>query len=173
MRSDADRLFGCSVRGNKFSIILLSLSLLSSAFPTQAAEKKNQLEELLIWKISDELKLTSIEEKKFTEILKSLNSQKAKLNTDIQTLIADIGKNEKNKAKEDALLRYRRLSKSYGELSLQEYDKLKPFLGTERMVQYLVIKQDLNHKIKSMFRSSESGGNAAPVLPPPKLIEEK
>jgi DNA anti-recombination protein RmuC len=137
-----------------------------------ATEKRNQLEELLIWKMSDELKLSSVEEKKFSEILKSLNDEKANLNQSLQQSVDAMTKASTAKAKEAELTRYRKLTQSYAKLSEQEIDRLKPLLGVDRMVQYLSIKQDLTNKIKTLL-SNENGGKAGKPLPSPKLIEEK
>lgn len=136
-----------------------------------AAEKRNQLEELMIWKMSDELKLTSIEEKKFSEILKNLNEEKANLNLSLQKSVDSMTKASSTKAKEAELGNYRKLLQSYGKLSEQEIDRLKPVLGVDRLVQYLNVKQELTNKIKTLL-SSEGSGSGKP-LPSPKIIEEK
>lgn len=137
-----------------------------------AAEKRNQLEELLIWKLSDELKLSPAEEKKFTDIVRQLNAKKAELNQSLQTSVEKLGKAKSLKEKDEELTRYRKVVQSFGRLGEEEFDKLKPVLGSERLAQYLVIKQDLANRIKTMLVNPENqkGGKA---LPQPKLIEEK
>lgn len=145
---------------------------MSLSRPAYAVEKRNQLEELLIWKMSDELKLNSIEEKKFTEILKGLNTKKAELNRSLQDSIEKM-KMVDAKAKGGELIRYRKSLAHYNRLSEEEFDRLHSLLGIERMVQYLVIKQDLTNRIKSMLVNPEAGRRARPNLPPPKVIEEK
>ena len=57
-----------------------------------AAEKRNQLEELLIWKMSDELKLSPLEEKKFTDVVRQLNQKKTELNRELQASIEKLAK---------------------------------------------------------------------------------
>lgn len=137
-----------------------------------AAEKRNQLEELLIWKLSDELKLSPAEEKKFTDIVRQLNTKKAELNQSLQTSVEKLGKAKSLQEKDEELTRYRKVVQSFGRLGEEEFDKLKPVLGSERLAQYLVIKQDLANRIKTMLVNPENqkGGKA---LPQPKLIEEK
>ncbi|KYG67319.1 hypothetical protein AZI86_09995 [Bdellovibrio bacteriovorus] len=151
--------------------ILLLFNLFSAA--SLAAEKRNQLEELLIWKMSDELNLSSIEEKKFAEILKNLNEEKASLNQALQSSVEAMGKASTSKTKEAELAKYKRLTQNYGKLGEQEIDRLKPLLGVDRLVQYLNIKQDLTNKIKTLLSSENSGGKNAKPLPSPKIIEEK
>lgn len=143
---------------------------LSSA--VYAAGKRNQLEELLIWKLSDELKLSPAEEKKFAETVRALNQKKAEMNQSLQTSIEKLSKLKTAKEKEEELGRYRKALQSFGRLGEEEFDKLKPLLGGERMAQYLVIKQDLANRIKTMLVNPDNGkGDKA--LPQPKLIEEK
>ncbi len=125
----------------------------------------------MIWKLSDELKLSSIEEKKFSDILKNLNDEKSNLNQSLQKSVERMTKASTTKAKEAELGNYRKLLQSYAKLSEQEIDRLKPVLGVDRFVQYLNVKQELTNKIKTLL-SSESGGNGKP-LPSPKIIEEK
>lgn len=139
----------------------------------QAAEKRNQLEELLIWKMSDELKLSATEEKKFTEIVQGLNLKKAGINHALQESVQKMEKASSLKSKNEELSRYRKALANYTRLNEEEFDKLKSLLGVERMVQYLYIKQDLTNRIKTMLTNPESGSNGRKTLPQPKLIEEK
>ncbi|MGZ3768354.1 MAG: hypothetical protein ACXVCP_03765 [Bdellovibrio sp.] len=162
---------------SKFSVVLISLffisnSLFCSAF---AAEKKNQLEELLIWKMSDELKLTSVEEKKFTDILKELNKKKTDLNHSMQSSVDKMAKANSAKQKESELVSYRKSLQNYSRINEEEFDRLKPVLGADRMIQYLVIKQDLTNRIKTMLINPEANSkdSSNKSLPQPKLIEEK
>lgn len=138
-----------------------------------AVEKRNQLEELLIWKMSDELKLNPVEEKKFTEIVKSLNTKKAELNQNLQSSIDKMSKASSSKLKEEELARYRKVLQNYSRVAEEEFDRLKPLLGAERMTQYLVIKQDLTNRIKTMLANPDSNSKGSKTLPQPKLIEEK
>lgn len=159
----------------RWQIILTFILCISGAWGQNAlaAEKRNQLEELLIWKMSDELKLNPAEEKKFTEVIKGLNQKKAELNHSLQEAIEKMSQAKTAKAKEDQLGHYRKALANYNRVSEEEFDKLKGVLGTERLVQYLQIKQDLTNRIKSMLANPESNGKSKDSLPQPKLIEEK
>ena len=61
---------------------------------SEVDERKTHIEDIFIWKMSDELKLTAVEEKQFTEISKRLNKKKFELNKKIQDLIQSL--NEKS-----------------------------------------------------------------------------
>lgn len=142
-----------------------------------AKNDKNKFEELLIWKLSDDLKLTVSEEKKFSEWMRELNHKKAAINNQIEGVIrslSEISTNNKislkNNEKEydKLLIDYRRLLKSYNELSIKEIDNLQKIIGVSKTGQYLVFKSDLTNKLKQMLTPNEK---VAP-LPPPKVIQE-
>jgi response regulator of citrate/malate metabolism len=137
-----------------------------------AAGKSNQLEELLIWKLSDELRLSPLEEKKFSETVRALSQKKAEMNQSLQFSIEKLSKLKTIKEKEEELGRYRKALERFARLGEEEFDKLKPILGSERMAQYLVIKQDLSNRIKTMLVNPDNG-KGGKALPQPKLIEEK
>ena len=138
-----------------------------------AETKRNQLEELFIWKMSDELKLTSSEEKKFTDIVKTLNKKKADLNQALQASIEQMGKAPTAKKKEEELNRYRKNLQSFNHLSEDEIDQMKSLLGVERTIQYLQFKQDIANRIKATLANPDSPLKVEKkVLPAPKVIEE-
>ena len=124
--------------------------------------------------MSDELKLSSSEEKKFTETVKDLNKKKADLSKSLQDSIEKMGKADSTKKREDELATYKKTLQSYNRVSEEEFDKIKPILGADRMVQYIQIKQDLTNRIKSMLLNPESASKTdRKNLPVPKVIEEK
>ncbi len=137
-----------------------------------AAEKRNKLEELLIWKMSDEMKLTPVEEKKFSGIVRDINKRKSQFSQDLQKSVEKMNAAKTDKEREDMLIQYRKGLQQYGRMAEEEFDRLKPLLGPGRMVQYILIKQDLTNRIKTMLLNPEASETTKP-LPQPKLIEEK
>ena len=151
----------------------LVLVICLAGFQAFADEKKNQLEELFIWKTSDELKLSSQEEKKFTDIIKSLNKRKSDLNQSLHDSVDKMAAAKTSKEREEEMGRYRKNLTAYNKISEEEVDKLKTVLGTDRLAQYLKIKQDLTGRIKGMLANPEQ--KSLPVkkpLPSPKVIFE-
>ena len=145
-----------------------------AVFAAESSDKRNQLEELFIWKLSDELKLSPVEEKKFTDIVKNLNKKKVDLNHSLSEAIDKMKQASSTKQREEELVRYRKTLQSYNHISEEEFDKLKPLLGADRMVQYLQIKMDLTNRIKSMLANPESSPKGEKkAFPAPKVIEEK
>lgn len=133
--------------------------------------KKNQLEDIFIWKMSDELKLTVQQEKSFTEISKDLNRKKSELNRKIQETIQNL--NSENQ--EVKLQNYRKFMSEYNQLSLKEFDSIKKLLGTRKFAEYLQIKNELTSKVKSILigEKAPEKKEQSVKLPPPKVIVEK
>lgn len=153
--------------------IFLSLPAFAQSAPTP---KKNSVEDIFIWKVSDELNLSASEEKKFSDIHRDLNKQKMQLATQLQKLSFQSKEDPKlSKARAAEVIKdYKKTLTAYNNLSLQELDKMKSLLGDKKFLDYLAIKQDINLKLKSLVLGDESGKAKQPAkLPPPQIIEEK
>ena len=158
--------------------IFLSLPALAQSVSADRAPtpKKNSVEDIFIWKVSDELNLSASEEKKFSDIHRELNKQKMQLATQLQKLSFQTKENPQlSKARAAEVIKdYKKTLTAYNNLSLQELDKMKALLGDKKFLDYLAIKQDINLKLKSLVLGDEPGKAKQPVkLPPPQIIEEK
>lgn len=141
---------------------------------------KNRVEDLFIWKISEELKLSVKEEKEITNLIKDLNDKKAAVSEQIQKIIFEMAKSpEKNKK---LLLDYRLALKRYNDISIEELDRLQKILSAEKSTQYFVVKSDLSQKIRSVLAVSSDKQTEMKALdkkketgplPDPKIIEEQ
>lgn len=153
--------------------IFISLPLFAQSAPTP---KKNSVEDIFIWKVSDELKLSASEEKKFSDIHRELNKQKMQLATHLQKLSFQSKEDPQlSKARAAEVIKdYKKTLTAYNNLSLQELDKVKALLGDKKFLDYLAIKQDINLKLKSLVLGDEPSKAKQPAkLPPPQIIEEK
>jgi hypothetical protein len=159
---------------NVFSFLVLIFIFSINAYSSNEAElKKSHLEDIFIWKISDELKLTAKQEKQFTEISKSLNKKKSELNKKIQEAVQNL----KTTDSETQLKSYKKLIQEYNQISITEFDDIKKILGAKKFVSYLKIKNELNTKLKSILvgdklADNKRDANAKP-LPSPKVIIER
>ncbi len=162
-----------------FFLLMVFTNMLFAA--TSIENQKSHLEDIFIWKMSDELKLTAQEEKKFAEIQKELNKKKSDINQQIQKIIESL---EPKTSKKNASLlkKHRQLISQYNQLSLQELDDVNHLLKEERFAQYLQIKADLTQKIKLLLagdksaekeQNKESLSKPSKPLPPPQVIIEK
>ncbi len=154
---------------------IASKSQLLTSDESKNRAKKNYLEDIFIWKISDELKLTAKEEKSFSEIIKNLNQKKTDLNRKIQTELEALN----SKAADVQLKKYRQLLQEYNQLTITEFDSVKKIFEAQKFIQYLKLKNELTNKMKSILagehsdssKSSESSSDKK--LPLPRVIIEK
>lgn len=152
--------------------IFISLPALAQSAPTP---KKNSVEDIFIWKVSDELNLSAPEEKQFSDIHRELNKQKMQLATQLQKLSFQSKENPSlTKVRAAEVIKdYKKTLTAYNNLSLQELDKMKSLLGDKKFLDYLAIKQDINLKLKSLVLGDEPSKTKPAKLPPPQIIEEK
>lgn len=154
-------------------LIIIFLSFNAYSKPIDPETKKSYVEDIFIWKISDELKLTVPEEKKFTEISKSLNKKKSELNKKINEAVLKLSKN----SSEEQLQNYKKLLQDYNQLNIVEFDSMKKLLGNQKFINYIKIKYELTNKIKSAILSDKNSeepiNKQTAPLPPPKVIIEK
>lgn len=139
-------------------------------------DARNRVEELFIWKVSDELKLSVPEEKSFSEMIKGLNQRRSLVNENLQDILKQLAESKTTKDKERLLLEQKRLFRSYNDLSLEEAERIQKLFGIDRAAQYFVIKNDLTNRLKTVLASPDKPTQAAAPakLGPPKvIIEEK
>ena len=160
-----------SLKRTVFVIFLFFTNFLYANNETDTQIKKTHIEDIFIWKISDELKLTVQQEKQFSDINKKLNKQKTDLNKKIQDSIQSLNK----KTTDAELMAHRKLLQEYSNISIKEFDLIKNLLGREKFVAYLKIKNDLTSKVKSLIigEKNQDKKDQAKKLPPPKIIVEK
>ncbi len=139
--------------------------------------KKNQLEELFIWKLSDELRLGPAEEKKFAEIVRNLNKKKLARTQKIEQITKDLLAAKSDKDKESVLKSLKKAYQEYNQLAILELEEMKKLLGIQRLANYLEVKQVLTAKVKSLLIQKGDDPEKKDTLtrkelPPPKIIEE-
>lgn len=148
-------------------IIFLGLPFVAHA----QTQSKSRLEEFLIWKMSDELKLTAKEEKKFSQILKELNQKKNNLNQNLSSQLKSLSDSKTAAERKKNLKDYRKTLVDFNGVSVEELDKMQSLLGDERVIAYLQFKQDLGEKLKNMLTNPEAKEpEPAKKLPEPKII---
>lgn len=156
------------------SLLFLIYSSFLMAVETPSIESnqktKLQLEDLLIWKISDELKLTPDQEKKVTEIIKTINKKKTENNLEIETLTKQVIKAEDEKTKSKSFNDLKKKLQQHGALASEELELIKSALGIKKLGQYLEVKNDISEKVKNLIIPADK--RSGKKLPPPKIIEE-
>ncbi len=159
------------MRKSLILLLILSFSIHSFSSNNEAEIKKTHLEDIFIWKMSDELKLSVQEERQFTDINKQLNRKKSAINRKIQSSVQSLSEADSDAA----LKKHKKLIQEYNDLSVSEFESLKKLLGTKKFISYLKLKNELNSKVKSILIGEKSNArdeSKTKNLPPPKVIVE-
>ncbi|MBL7672194.1 MAG: hypothetical protein JNM39_17070 [Bdellovibrionaceae bacterium] len=134
--------------------------------------KKNHLEELFIWKVSEELKLSTGDEKKFSDTLRSLSAQKQAISQKLEDLTGLFIHAKTDAERKKQFAAYRKALIDYNNLALDELDQMKGIFGMQKMAHYMEVKIDITNKIKALISSPDKSGKDKKLLPAPKVIEE-
>lgn len=135
------------------SVLLLCMFYSSFVIATAETPKKNQVEDIFIWKISDELQLTAKQEKEFGDIHRTLNKKKFELTEDLKKIQTDIRISQPpltSSEQSKLVQKNRQLLLKLNQLNIDEFDLMKKLLGSQKFLSYLFLKQEINAKFKSM-----------------------
>lgn len=130
--------------------------------------ERRRLEELFIWKISEELKLPVEMESSFAEAIRSLNREKARANADVAKALDELNQAQstnRSKARaetERAVRNYEQAWKTYGALPLREVSRMRAILGSERLGKYLIAKSQMAEKLKALSAREASEDKDSP-----------
>lgn len=153
--------------------IIVLMFFIVGVLPAGAApsEKRNRIEELYIWKMSEDLKLSIQEEKSFSDLVRSLNQRRITANQKISDITRSL-QSEKSPAKVEQLLnQYQKALDEYAAVSSDEIQSMRKILGSNKAAQYLVVKSDLNERLKTLL-ASPSDKQPERALPRPRVIED-
>jgi hypothetical protein len=125
----------------------------SSAVATidSAARERSRIEELFIWKASEELKLGAAEEAKFSAAVRSFNAKRRTANAKMDEALAQLAKAKTKAEADSALNAHRAALRGVQSVQTAELDQLRPLLGSQKLAQYLVVKNSILEKLKSVL----------------------
>jgi hypothetical protein len=142
--------------------------------------RSTRVEELFIWKISEELKLSVKEEKDVSSLIKELNQRKSEANEKIEDLVQKQATSGDTSA--PAFLKdYKAAINNYNKISVDEIDRVQKLLPKAKAARYFVVKSDLSKRIRSLLALPEHvrdhtiekpKGEQSQPLADPKIIEE-
>lgn len=150
-------------------ILFLAIIEISQALSPNLVFAKNKTEEIYIWKLSDELKLSTKEEQTFSEYIRDINKKRMTINQSIQENILQMSKVKSKNEQEKLLNQHKSLLKKFSELNLDEVEKISKLLGPEKGVQYFVLKNEMNSRFKELLLTSD---RKKEITTPPKIIEQ-
>lgn len=150
------------------SVLFFSqLALAESAAPPN----RNRMEELFLWKVSEDLKLSVSEDKALSDFVKDLNKRRNSANEAVQTTLKKIAEASDAKSSEKALADYKKKIKSYNDLSIEEIDRMKKILGPQRASKYFTIKNDLSNRIKTLLAAPDKPDDKVDLSAPKVIVE--
>jgi phage host-nuclease inhibitor protein Gam len=115
-----------------------------------SSDYRQKLQELFIWKVSEELKLAPKEEKQFGDLIRELNQRKVELQKDLDQQI-EFFKTAKASELKKNLKAYSSSLRRFNEINSDEIEKMKNIIGLEKTAKYLVLKAELSAKLKNML----------------------
>ena len=148
-------------------LITFAFTWIVKAEPSKDASKKSQLESLIIWKMSEELKLSPTEEKKFQELFLKLSSEKSRLSDLLETQVQKMNQAKSDSERSKSAKEYRQTLVQFHQLPVKELDQMQKLLGIQRFAKYLDVKNDLSQKVKSLILEKSD----KKPLPKPQVIE--
>jgi hypothetical protein len=152
----------------KASLVALSLSLFVMRANAQNSIASTRFDDLVIWKLTDELKLNADQEKRFNETLRSLNIRKKSANDHLADALIDLKNNLENKSPKKistALAKYRSALSSTQKIQIAELEELQKVLGQKKLAEYLVSKNEVLSRLTEALLNSETTTSTAGGAP--------
>jgi hypothetical protein len=118
---------------------------------TDESKERSRLEDLFIWKTSEELKLAPADEQTFTDVIHDLNKRRHQANAHMDSALARLSSAKTKAETEKALAAHRAAVKEAQAVQIAELDRLKPLLGPEKLAKYIVTKNSILEKLKAML----------------------
>ncbi|HVK62366.1 MAG TPA: hypothetical protein VM432_12485 [Bdellovibrionales bacterium] len=132
----------------------------ASASPAAAAKEQSKegtrLEELFIWKASEELRLPPEQEQKFADTIRALNSRRRKASESMEQAIQALSGVKTKQEAEKLTAAYKSNLREVHAVQIAELDQLKKIIGAEKLARYLVVKNEITEKLKSLMTAPQA-----------------
>ncbi|MFP5519943.1 MAG: hypothetical protein ACLGGX_08570 [Bdellovibrionia bacterium] len=154
---------------------LVIFILLSFPAVSGASTSSSKIEELIIWKLSDELQLTLKEELEFSKLFKELNREKQNIQNQQNEHLKSSSNLKNIDSKKKWIQTYLKFAQKFSDLTQKENREMQKVLGTDKYIRYVVLKSDLSQRVRELMLDTEgrkAEGTSPKKLPPPKVIEE-
>lgn len=151
--------------------ILCFILILTNANVSFASSKKSwqRIQEIFIWKVSDQLDLNEKKEKELQDIVFTLSKQKRDASAEMSNLIEKIKQSSSVEEKGKLIVSYENALKKYNAANVYEINKLGKIFTTEQLAEYLVLKKELTEKLKMVLNQPRTDKK----LRDPKIIKEQ
>lgn len=158
------------VKSLKPLLFVATSLLLSLAYAVQPDESdraaqgrfESRLNELMLWRLSDELSLKPQEEQSLKTILKKYQEQRKNALSKQEELIGKMSASVQNASVkcESCLSDYEKTVLSFAEANTKEFKELRALLGSEKSQKFLVIRSQMTKDVRDALRQ--------PATPPKK-----
>lgn len=115
---------------------------------------ENRLNELMLWRLSDELSLKPQDEQQLKSILSKYQDQRKNALTQQEELIGKMSAAVTTPAKacNDCLSAYEKTVLSVADANTKEFKELKALLGPEKTQKFLVIRSQMTKDVRDALR---------------------
>lgn len=162
----ATQTFAATPASAPSSLASEATSAATSVAPSdKSAKERSRIEELFIWKASEELKLSAADESKFTTIIRANNTRRRAANVKMDTALSELSKSKTKQEADKALSLHRAALRELQQLQTGEIDQLKPLLGSQKLAQYLVVKNTILEKLKVLLSAPSPTAPQAVATP--------
>lgn len=138
------------------AILFTSVSVGVAFAADDAARFENRLNELMIWKLSDEMALKPAEEQKLKGVLKKYQDQrKHALSTQdeaLSKLNSMVKKGSNSSACPTCLTDVQKAMNEMASANSSEFKELQTILGAERLGKFLVIRSEMTRDVREALR---------------------
>jgi hypothetical protein len=135
---------------------------------------RHRLEQIFVWRVADRLGLSTQEESRFNEEFTKLSHEKSELSRKLEVCLAKLVQDKgNNKAVAKHLDEYRDTLKKYNMLQSREMEVLSRIFKPEKMVEYVLLKQEMTQKFKDVLVQGSRPGTEKASLKEPEVIQEK
>jgi len=144
--------------------------------------ESSRLEELLIWKVSEDLHLSVPDEKRISDMIHELDQKKQEKAAQIEQAQKNLETATSDVESKKKLKDYREALRAYNQISVEEVDRVQKILKSPVAAQYFVVKGHLSRRIRNLLGGTSNHGDAVPrerghieklgPLSDPKIIEE-
>lgn len=136
-----------------------------------ASQKPNRFQELFIWKVSEELKLSVKKEQEFSKLIRNSNSQREKNRAEIDGILVKMKSVKSDRESKSLVAAYQKAWSTYYKTRESELEQIIKVLGPLKTAKYLVVRDKVTQGLKLILADPKSK-QSPKTLAKPKIIEE-
>ena len=133
----------------------------------------NRFEELYIWKMSEALKLDAQQEEEFSNLIRTLNREKASAMASVDSSLSKLKEARSENEAEKLVTNYKKALEAYHKVSKEEVKKIVELFNYKVAADYLSIKNEVVKKLqKRLIRPTNVGDDQLRGRKPKVISEE-